>query len=97
MQFTSPLMGASFRPAEVKEQIKLLEVGDTLVLERDPENQYDANAIKILKNGEFLGFVAKEIAGEIAPLLDEGAEAAVEVIGMAGTLKPHLQIEIDAA
>lgn len=96
MQVISPLMGASFRPADVKEKIKLLEVSDELILERDPENEDDPNAIKFLDaEGEFLGFVAKEIAAEIADTLDGGAEATATVVGMTGTVKPHVQIEIE--
>lgn len=93
MPYLSALMGASFRPAEVKELIKALVVDDVLYLERDEENEYDANAIRFVNSdGVFLGFVEKEKAAEIAPLMDEGQAFDATVIGFLSTLKPHLEI-----
>lgn len=57
--------------------------GETLSLEREPENPYDENAIKVLYDldGESLhiGYIAKEDAAFIAPHLDEGSEFVTQV------------------
>lgn len=92
--YLTPLMGASFRPTEIKDAIRGLEVGDELRLERDHENEYDENAIQLVTDdGVFLGFVRKELAAELAPILDDdGTEFYARVIGQAGTLKPDLEI-----
>lgn len=101
MNFLSPLMGVNFRGAEIRELVKALPIGTTFTLERDPENQYDANAIKVIYSAEdedhFVGFVAKEVAEELAPLLDSGYTATATIIDFLGDIKPHLEIEVTLA
>ena len=75
--FESDLAGIQFRPAEVKDLIKSLAIGEPLTLERDRENPWDDNAVKILRtedDGEpvFLGFIQKFVAQSLGPLLDAG-------------------------
>lgn len=72
--FSTYLRGVSFRPIEAKVIVKELEEDATLDLERDPHNEYDPNAIKVLdpESGEFIGFLAKEDAKNIAPWMDGG-------------------------
>ena len=79
--FEALLRGVSFRPIEAKAIVIKLQPDDELVLEREPENEYDENAIRVLcpKTGEFLGFVAKEVALEIAPLMDTGTQFTCKV------------------
>ena len=49
--------GVSFH----KQKVESLSDGDILSLERDSENKYDSNAVKILNpEGEMIGFVPKE-------------------------------------
>ena len=49
--------GVSFH----KQKVESLSEGDILSLERDSENKYDSNAVKILNpEGEMIGFVPKE-------------------------------------
>lgn len=67
------LAGLSFRPAEAKDVVRLLEVGDDLLLEREPYNVHDANAIKVLTpEGTFIGYCDKLSNAPVAALLDEG-------------------------
>lgn len=106
MRFLSALMGVNFRPANVRELVKDTDAFEQfpLRLEREPDNPYDSNAIRVLAETgsatlgdgdewEFVGFVQKDIAEELAPLLDLGYEASVKVIGWLATNKPHLEIE----
>lgn len=54
--------GVSFH----KQKVESLTEGDILTLERDPENKYDSNAVKILNpEGEMIGFVPKEFNSAI--------------------------------
>lgn len=48
------------------------EPGDPIALERQPDNEYDPNAILVVWEGHDLGFLAKEDAAAIAPSLDQG-------------------------
>lgn len=103
MRFLTALMGVNFRPAEVREIVKSGAIEQMpLHLERDPHNEYDANAIKVIasdtEEDHFVGFVAKEVAEEIAPLLDQGYETTrVEVVGWLATNKPQLEITLALA
>ena len=73
-EFTAYLRGVSFRPIEAKTIVNDLVAGSVLLLEREPGNQYDPNAVMVLEpeSRTHLGYVAKEIAVELAPLMDEG-------------------------
>lgn len=62
---------------EGREDIARLVTKDTPIsLERDPNNEYDSNAIKIMVEieGELqsIGFVPRDYAAAIAPVLDKG-------------------------
>lgn len=50
-------------------QLSLLEL---VILKREPKNEYDPNAIEILRqDGKRLGYVGKTIAKNLAPFMDE--------------------------
>jgi hypothetical protein len=65
-------------------------------LVREPENKYDMNAIKVLADNKQIGYIGKEYATIIAPLLDEYEEFVVTVKGM-GEYKnrPYCEITIN--
>ena len=95
--FYAALNGVNFRTKEVKALVRDMLIGDEVTLVRDAENVYDSNAIKVNSvDGTHLGFVEKEIAAEIAPLLDAGAEVKeAKVASFLSEIKPHLRIEVD--
>lgn len=67
------VVGMHFRGDLAKEIASALSPGDTLTIERDPENQFDANAIKVIHpgTGEFIGFIEATQAVWIASEIDE--------------------------
>ena len=72
--FLTQLVGVHFRPAEAKDIVDNLEINDMLILEREPHNKYDSNAIKVLgpdEDSTFIGYIAGVDAAEIAQYLDE--------------------------
>ena len=74
-----PVRGA-FRSQERREACERLLVDDNVNLEREPDNIHDLNAILILGDDDCeLGYVRREEARDIAPLLDAGAEADARV------------------
>lgn len=93
MQIICDLVGAHFRPAEAKEILKSLSVGDHLTLERDPENQYDQFAVKVMHNDEHLGFIPKTDNYELSRYLDQGGAATAKIVGFVNTFRPTLAIE----
>ena len=74
MQYEALLRGVNFRPIEAKVRVQELTEGHALTLEREPYNEHDSNAIKVIdpESEIFLGYVAKEVACELAPEMDAG-------------------------
>ncbi|MGN8096426.1 HIRAN domain-containing protein [Methylobacterium sp. 22177] len=55
--------------------------GDRLQIVRDPENPHDCNAIRIVwRNDRQLGHVPRDLARDVAPILDAGAPGRAYVI-----------------
>ena len=68
--FTVSLSGTQYEGRI--ERIEKVKVGDVLSLVREPNNQYDSNAINVCNSKGSLGHVPAGEAKEIASLLDEG-------------------------
>lgn len=91
----SPLMGVTFRPKGTKDSVRALNIGEHLLLEAEPENPYDSNAVKVLtEDGEFIGYLARESNMETAEHLANGGEVRVTILSFLSDIKPHLQIEL---
>ena len=72
---------------------------DKVCLERDPYNQYDANAVKVcvLKNGEKkqIGFLSKDIAADVSSKLRRNVNFEVTIQGVGiWNDRPFCEIEI---
>lgn len=55
-----------------QEIIKSLHIGDGLTLIREPENQYDKNAVAVYAGPRMVGYIGKESAPGIARKMDAG-------------------------
>lgn len=87
------LMGTAHRDAAAKSIVKSLVVGDRLTLERDRDNPYDGNAVRVMWQDVWVGFLERGVAAEVGPRMDEGESFTCTVhIPMDG-LKPLLRIE----
>lgn len=67
-----------------------------ITLVREPENKYDMNAIKVLADDRQIGYIGKEYASIIAPLMDECEDFKATVKGI-GEYKnrPYCEITIN--
>lgn len=65
------VVGMHFRGPDAKEAAKNLPIGQTLRLEREPDNTHDGNAIKVFFEDLWLGYLEREQAAWIAPNMDE--------------------------
>jgi hypothetical protein len=98
MKFESFLAGANFRPRDARDIVRDLGVGDELTLVRDKKNEYDANAIKVMYDGHHLGFIERDTAARLAPLMDAEEIAGlpsftcIVIDGGLSPLKPLLEI-----
>lgn len=83
-----------------KEIIKELSNKDkddiSVKLEREPNNKFDQNAVKVIADGKQIGYIGKEFAAIIAPLMDEYEEFEAKVKGI-GEYKnrPYCEITIN--
>lgn len=66
------IVGSSFRPG-ASNLIKRLRQGQLLLLVREPNNQYDKNAVLVVWGNRALGYLPRGLAAKIAPILDSGA------------------------
>ncbi|MDE2103566.1 MAG: HIRAN domain-containing protein [Patescibacteria group bacterium] len=65
-----PIVGSRHRGPEAERIIRTLARDEALVLERDPQNPYDPNAVKVIARGEHVGFVPKALAALLAKEMD---------------------------
>ena len=103
--FYTRLVGVNFRPIEAQAAVSELEPGATVYIIRDPENEFDPNAIKVYdyegpESRHHLGFIAAKskdeiaLASEIAEFMDLNTWYRATVMANAGTKSPLLLVEI---
>ena len=80
--FHSKIVGVSFEGRQ--DTIAGLRVGTDLTLERQPDNQFDPNALAVYYGALQLGFVRKQIAKHLAPLIDDGARYRARIESLTG-------------
>jgi len=80
---------------EYHEVADKIEPGMTLVLEREPTNRFDVNAVKILWEGIMLGYVPKKYSQFVAEDLDTGRPLLCTVVSADDTAPNGRQIEAD--
>jgi hypothetical protein len=66
------VVGMHFRP-NGKAIVESLIAPCSFDLEREPFNPYDGFAVKVLYDGEHIGYIEKQVAMFLAPWLDQGA------------------------
>ena len=86
----SPLAG--FRYAEAARVWPQLREGDALELVREPDNPYDANAVRVDWQGHKLGYVPRRENAAIAWGLDRGAPLRARVSRLAQHPNPARRI-----
>ena len=63
-KFNSKIVGSTFIPGG-QEALKALSIGQVLFLVREPDNEYDPNAIAIYNGNVHLGYLPKDTAAKI--------------------------------
>lgn len=70
-----------------------------LKLEREPDNRFDAFAIKVIYDNQHIGYIEASQAMFIAPWMDQGGTATCtvqELKPMKGNLHPICEVCVDA-
>ena len=84
--FFTKIVGVSFEGRQ--NTVATLEPEEELSLVRDRENPYDSQAIQVVRSsGEQVGFIRKQIAGVLAPLMDSGVVYKARVMQVTGDAK----------
>jgi hypothetical protein len=96
--------GVSFNNANGERRELIIQTrcqaGDALLLLREPENEYDSNAIAVTrlidKDGknveavDMLGHISRDLAERLAPDMDAGETIVAEVKNVTGDLEPDV-------
>jgi hypothetical protein len=65
--------------------ISELKYNSIINLKRDYSNLYDPNAIMVVNlSGEQIGFLSRDLASQLAPLIDQGSQIHVEISQLTG-------------
>ena len=71
--FETKVAGVTFEGRQAV--VASLQYGEAVVLKREPDNRYDANAIRVERqDGAQIGYIPKELAVRIAPAMDACGE-----------------------
>jgi hypothetical protein len=93
-EFHTKLAGVTFTNPDGSDRQDLIEdLADEiqrsgplpLKLRREPHNPYDSHAIAVLNSaGKQLGFVAKDVASQLAPQIDSGTQVTIHAVIVTG-------------
>lgn len=75
------VVGMHFRGGGAKDVAAALDPGDSVRLEREPDNAYDAYAIKVFVEDMHIGYIERGQAAWLAPYMDDGEEPTAIVVG----------------
>jgi hypothetical protein len=89
----SPLAG--FRYYEAPRLFDQLRPGETLALVREPDNQHDANAVRVDWRGHKLGYVPRRQNAALAWALDRGQPLEARVVERRLHPNPRRRVEFD--
>jgi pterin-4a-carbinolamine dehydratase len=90
---SSPLAG--FRYYEGKKLWSEMKVGDALQLVREPDNSYDANAVRVEWQGHKLGYVPRADNEALARFMDRGSKAGARITRLKKSRNPWQRMEFE--
>lgn len=91
MRLFAQMKGSSFRDKDSRDVYNHLPDGEPMRLDRDKNNQYDPNAVKVLTmENVWVAYLAKEDAVVVARYLDAGFPYTCHVVK-----RPQLEIVFD--
>lgn len=76
--------------------IKNMDVNTAVTLEREPDNKYDANAIKVMTEYGQIGYIGKDYSAILAGFMDAGRQFIARVKGCGEyNNRPYCEITIN--
>ena len=89
----SPLAGFQFYAG--KKLWPHMQVGDALVLVREPENVHDRFAIRVEWNSHHIGYVPQRENRDVARLLDQGEQVFARISRLAESRDPWARVRFE--
>ncbi|NCS65218.1 MAG: HIRAN protein [Hydrogenophilales bacterium CG03_land_8_20_14_0_80_62_28] len=77
---TSPLAGFQYHAGRAL--FPLMQVGDRLQLIREPDNPYDAQAVRVEWRGAMIGYAPRADNVDLARLMDHGAQVEGRIVNL---------------
>lgn len=90
---TSPIAGFQYHQGEAL--WAKLSQGASLQLTREPENKYDARAVRIDFNGQKLGYLPRLDNAAVSQLLDRGEPLQAFISGLKVSDDPWQRVEVE--
>jgi len=72
------VVGLYYRPASARVAVEQLSPGDKVQLVAEPDNPYDAYAVKVLTGGIHIGYISAELSAYLDPPPAEATFVGVE-------------------
>lgn len=89
----SPLAGFQYHAG--KAVWPQLKVGDALTLVREPNNPYDAKAVRVEWQGRKLGYVPRRENSDVARLMDRGQLLTARITRLAEVRDPWSRVRFE--
>ena len=89
----SPLAG--FQYHDGKKFWQVMQVGDPLMLVREPDNSYDTKAIRVEWRGHKLGYVPRRENADIARLMDNGTKLEARISRLLESRDPWQRVRFE--
>lgn len=72
MHYETHIAGHRFRPLSTKEMYEEVPEDSELLLEPEPTNKHDPWAVKVMADGEFVGYIPKELSPDVSKIIADG-------------------------
>jgi len=92
VSFQFYVAGVQFHQA--KQVLHLMQVGEKLEMEPEPNNEFDQNAVKLLYDGVMIGYVPGKISADVSAFL-EYADPIATITAVDSRAKTWEQIEVE--
>lgn len=89
----SPLAGFQYHAG--KALWPQMQVGDALTLIREPDNRYDANAVRVEWQGHKIGYVPRRENADVARFMDRGQALQARIVRLAEVRDPWSRVRFE--
>lgn len=89
----SPLAGFQYYDGKVLWDN--MRVGDPLALVREPQNPYDANAVRVEWKGQPLGYVPRRDNSDVARQMDRGEKLQARIVRLTEARNPWQRVQFE--